>query len=137
MNNKYEFFVSDAADVSIERILREADPLTNAILVYGDQKSAALFIRSKWLQKFSPNDGLRLGGEPLHAETGSALVPVLWNSHGAVEISYPSGYEEHPHLPAEWRCQVFDKSCIEMVRRDLAAAAAFAPKRRVTVKVLL
>jgi len=119
---KYNFYVRDAKDVDIPRILSEAPAEVNAILLTTKAKQAVLLARNTWLATFNISDQLHLAGDTLSLMWGYGTVSQ-YNSRNGVSLD-------------GWRAIHFSKTAISAVLKELESARAFVPRREIRVAYL-
>ena len=127
ITTKYNFYVRDAKEVNIPRILNEAPAEVNVILLTTQAKQAVLLARNTWLATFNISDQLHLAGDTLSLMWGNSFVS-RYNSRNGVSLE--SGCES---VLDGWRAIHFSKTAITAVLKELEVARAFVPRREVRV----
>ena len=125
----YNFKVTDAKDVDIARIIKEAPPEADAILLTG--ANAILMLRDSFLARFKSIDGLKVAGNVLNPWWGDGTWVTVDNAPNAVQFNTPAYRGD-----TEWRAMHVNKSDIGSIVADLHYARAFKPSREVRVSYL-
>ena len=124
----YNFYVKDAKDVDIQRILTEAPAECEALMLVGGC-NAALVLRNSFLTRFDPSDKIEIS-ECLWSGWGRSEL-CGFNHEGGVGFAVGNS-----DVIEGWRAISLEKSGIPEAIAQLRAAQAFAPRREVRVTYL-
>ena len=132
MSKKYRFFVKNAADVDINRIEREVDPASKAVLLVS-KHNAAIGIRNEVLASFNNKDAIWFLQEVLQPTWGYKYLKAE-DSCGGVVFQTGSGSQEC--IGFHWICVGLDRldEVIPQLRKILADGPP--SKRKVSVSVI-
>jgi hypothetical protein len=136
---KYNFYVKSANEVDIRRILRETPEGEIAVLLTALGNHAVLLLRCKFLDRFIPEDRIRVSGkgseQNLCSGWGYPSVACTPGLKGVILRAVGQGYSDS-QVVAGWRCINIDKTDIALVKTRLDAARAYVPHREVRVSYL-
>jgi hypothetical protein len=134
--HRYNFKVSKPQDIDINRIISEASPGTQIILVEsGHSEDAYLLVKKSWLRKLD-NDCLHLAGERTHSEWGYTYTNIKDDDFDAIILDSGVKEEGVVELNKEWRVRWVTKHELEELPAQLAAARAIIKKINVRVTYL-
>ena len=127
ITTKYNFYVRDAKEVDIPRILSEAPTEVTAVLLTTKATQAVLLVRNSWLGSFDMVDQISVANRTLFSAWGEGSLS-RYNSRNGVSLETRNGSSLEG-----WRAAQFSKSSIPAVLKELEAARAFIPRREVRV----
>lgn len=134
---KYQFAVSAATDVDIQRICAKAPKEVEAILVTGrpsrdTANGALLLIRDSFAGRFNQFDMVALAGETLNPQWGEARI-VPGDMDG--QVKFFISWQATTTVITGWRGKPLTQTSIPEVLTQLAAAHQhLVRKRTVTVR---
>ena len=124
MKTKYNFYVKHGKEVDIPRIIKEAPPEVDAILLVSD--NAFLMLRMDLLERFRPSDSQIVAGGTMHGSWGTKFLTADSTQTG-VRFRLSGGSIEG------WKGYTLEKENIGEVLKQLEAARSYVPHREVRV----
>jgi hypothetical protein len=133
--NAFTWFVNDASEVDVDRILSEAPESSIAILLTPQISSnAILFLRRSFTESFYHSDGIQVAGEELGASWGVRWGIPVSNKLGGISFDGIPNQKKH-YSGWAWLSVNPRVIHLEKLEREIAAARAFLDNNRRSVRV--
>ncbi len=136
MAHDYNFYVKDATEVDIPRILAECPAEQDAILLVSVGCAAMLLLRESFVNRFSECDKQVVSVGALRQYHWGYDCLSVSNEKDGVSFFAFNGNVDAKNRINGWKAQRITKTDIDEVMQQLAKARAFVPRRHVRVSYI-